>query len=372
MNFDLAGRPWSIMRRDVFYQRGLNGRIVAKWIDASQGRCRRWLPEVEARSIEREIHNLAAELLKELKAGNLHFKPGLEHEAMGILRRIALLTPESLAVDVDAFHKIYKPVGILPPDQYQAVLLQATEGCSYNKCTFCTFYKDQSFHIKGEAEFRDHCQEVRNYLGAGLSLRRTIFLGDANALVVPHQRLLQLTAIVRETFDVEQLGGIYAFQDGFSGKKKYVEEYHQLHNAGLERVYIGLESGHDPLLNILQKPGNAEDALQTVRALKAAGIGVGVIILLGAGGSVFADDHVRDTVRVLNKMQLDMNDQVYFSELIEPEGMSYSVNAYQADLHPLTARDRLHQGEQIEAGLQFSTEGGTPHISRYDIREFVY
>jgi radical SAM superfamily enzyme YgiQ (UPF0313 family) len=372
INFDLAGRPWSFMRQGVFYQRGLNGRIIAKWIDASRGRGRRWLSEAEADDLVREIHQSAVELYEKIERNKLHFTPELENETLKILDRIARSTPDSLATSAGAFQGIYKPVGILPPDQYQAVLLQATEGCSYNKCTFCTFYKDSSFHIKDVAEFRSHCQSVHDYLGRGLSLRRTIFLGDANALVIPPERLLQLLSVIHETFDVEKLGGIFAFQDGFSGKKKNADEYHQLHALGLERVYIGLESGHDPLLEFLRKPGASEDALQTVRALKAAGVGVGVIILLGAGGRVYADGHVRDTIRVLNEMQLDLNDQIYFSELIEAEGMSYSISAYQSGLHPLMARDRLHQGEQIEAGLQFTSAGGTPHISRYDIREFVY
>jgi radical SAM superfamily enzyme YgiQ (UPF0313 family) len=45
-------------------------------------------------------------------------------------------------------NSIYKPVSILPPDQYLALVVQATEGCSYNECSFCTFYRDRPFRIK--------------------------------------------------------------------------------------------------------------------------------------------------------------------------------------------------------------------------------
>jgi radical SAM superfamily enzyme YgiQ (UPF0313 family) len=132
----------------------------------------------------------------------------------------ANLSADRYRQDVIQYHKVYKPVGILPPDQYMAVVLQATEGCSFNTCTFCDFYRDRPFRIKQPDAFRQHCEAVRDYLGEGLKLRRTIFLGDANALVIPMPRLLPLLDIVHQTYDVEALGGIYAFLDGLAGNAK--------------------------------------------------------------------------------------------------------------------------------------------------------
>ena len=372
INFDLAGRLWSIMQHGIFYQRGLNGRVVAKWVDPGRARGRRWLSDEDARSLEEGAYLQIRELWEELESGRIHFEPHLDGSTIQDLQRVAGFSTADLDQDVQSYRRIYKPVGILPPDQYQAVLLQATEGCSYNQCTFCEFYRDQIFHIKNEPEFRSHCLNVRDFLGQGLSLRRTIFLGDANALVIPQKRLVPLFATIHEVFDVSALGGIFAFLDAFSGEKKQAEDYEALRASGLERVYIGLESGYDPLLRYLQKPGTSRHALHTVRAIKSAGVAVGVIILLGAGGRAYADGHVRETIRTLNLMPLDMDDQIYFSELIEQEGMRYSIRAFQEELEPLSERDRLHQAEQIESGLKFTSAGGTPHISRYDIREFVY
>ena len=360
------------MRESIFYQRGLNGRVVAKWIDPQGGRQRRWLSESNAQALETAARNVVTMLWQDLNAGTIVFMPPLDSDARELMGKIAEYSNDTSAQDVLKFNSIYKPVGILPPDQYQAVLLQASEGCSYNQCTFCDFYKDRSFHIKSESEFRAHCVAVHDYLGRGLSLRRTIFLGDANALVIPQQHLLELFDAVHAVFDVEALGGIFAFQDAFSGEKKDKSDYHQLRLKGLERVYIGLESGHDPLLEFLKKPGNAENALHTVHKLKSAGIAVGVIILIGAGGKAYADGHVRDTIRVLNAMALDMNDQLYFSELVQHEELLYALSAIQDELDPLDQDERRTQTEKIESALSFSLSGGTPHVSRYDIREFVY
>jgi radical SAM superfamily enzyme YgiQ (UPF0313 family) len=58
--------------------------------------------------------------------------------------------------------------------------------------------------------------------------------------------------------DVEQLGGIYAFLDGFSGERKSPEDYAELAQRGLKRVYIGMESGNNDLLHFLKKPGRSK------------------------------------------------------------------------------------------------------------------
>jgi hypothetical protein len=71
-------------------------------------------------------------------------------------------------------------------------------------------------------------------------------------------------------------------------------------------------------------------------------------------------------------MGLDADDLIYFSELIEREGMQYSRDAFQAGLTPLSSAERIAQGEEIEARLAFDPGRGVPHLSRYDIREFVY
>jgi hypothetical protein len=376
-SFDGEGRLWTAMLEDVSYRRGLNGKTVAKWQTPGagrerSGRERRWLAPAEAQRIE-ERSRLAAEgLLRDLQSGQATMEAALPPGALPFLERAARFDQPRYRQDVDAYRLVYLPVGILPPDQYMAVVLQATEGCSFNTCTFCNFYRGRRFRIKPPDEFRAHAQAVKAYLGEGLSLRRTIFLGDANALVTPAPRLLELIEIVHQVFDVDRLGGIYAFLDGFSGEKKTAEDYACLARRGLKRIYIGMESGNADLLRVLKKPGRPEDAVQAVRAIKAGGVAVGVIVLLGAGGQAYAGAHVRDTIAALNTMPLDLDDLIYFSELIESEGLEYTRDAYENQLEPLTSTERIAQGEAIEAGLKFSRKGGVPHISRYDIREFVY
>ncbi|MBW6472723.1 MAG: radical SAM protein, partial [Anaerolineaceae bacterium] len=287
------------------------------------------------------------------------------------LTRLAEISLDFYKNDVSNYHSVYKPVGILPPDQYISVVLQLTEGCSFNKCTFCSFYRDRPFLIKSPVDFDQHITNVKNFLGNGLSLRRTIFLGDANALVVPVKKLIPLMEKIHDHLDVEKLGGIFAFLDGFSGERKSTGDYKKLRDLGMNKIYIGLESGNNQLLKFLNKPGSAQDALNAVRTIKSSGISVGIIVLLGAGGKQYDVNHTTDTIEIINQMSLDADDLVYFSELIESEGLEYSQNAFSENLLPLSDAERQAQRKRIEEQLLFS-DSGTPHISTYDIRDFVY
>jgi hypothetical protein len=369
-SYDFAGRLWTAFFDRISYRRGLDGKMIAKWRADDGQRRRRWLAREEALSVEIHARQLVKELVLGLDSGLVRLQSALPESGRTALTAALAFDTERSEADAAAYHRVYKPVGILPPDQYMAVVLQATEGCSFNTCSFCSFYKDRPFLIKPPDVFRAHALAVREFLGAGLSLRRTLFLGDANALVVPMARLLPLLGVVHEVYDVAALGGIYAFLDGFSGDKKSVGDYRALAAQGLKRVYIGLESGSADLLTFLHKPGKPADAVQAVRAMKASGVAVGVIVLLGAGGHLYADAHVRDTITAINAMRLDEEDIVYFSELIAGDDLPYAQDAERTGLLPLSPQELILQGEAIEAGLRFNA--GMPKISRYDIREFIY
>ncbi|MCC7205940.1 MAG: radical SAM protein [Anaerolineae bacterium] len=371
-SYDFAGRLWTAFLDGVSYRRGLDGKILAKWRLPGDARERRSLLGDEALHIEATARREVEALYAAIRDGRAALKGSLPEAGHRGFQQALAFDADASKADAARYRQVYKPVGILPPDQYMAVVLQLTEGCSFNTCTFCTFYKDRPFRIKRPDEFKAHALSVRDFLGDGLSLRRTIFLGDANALVVPMPRLMPLLDAVHEVYDVEALGGMYAFLDGFSGEKKNVDDYRALRAAGLERVYVGLESGNADLLRFLRKPGEPDDAIHAVRAIKEAGIAVGVIVLLGAGGHEYAAAHVRDTIATLNAMPLDLNDILYFSELVVSEGLEYAQDAYQAGLKPLAADERAAQEEAIRDGLRFGDESGAPHMSRYDIREFVY
>jgi radical SAM superfamily enzyme YgiQ (UPF0313 family) len=368
---DRAGRLWSYYTEGYHFRRGLNGGVLAKWTQEGVRQRRRL-----GRSESDLVVGRAALILEALRdrleletapAIRSQTTPEVASEIRKILARAADFDVQAAHADVDHYHQVYKPIGILPPDQYMALVLQVTEGCSFNSCTFCSFYKERPFRIKSPQELRTHITSVRTYLGDSVSMREGIFLADANALVVPQRQMVELLEVI-----VKEMGKpqeMFAFLDGFSGRKKSAKDYVALAERGLRRVYVGLESGHDPLLAWVRKPGRAADAVAAVRRMKAGGVRVGVIILLGIGGTHFAEGHIRDTIAAVNQMELGLGDLLYFSEFI-PAGTPYETHAAAPELSPLSRQQMQAQRETIISGL--SLDEPRPRIATYDIREFVY
>ncbi len=380
--YDRAGRFYSLYQDSApgsgHYRRSLSGQVLHKWPTAA-GRQRRWLEPSEADDLVDAAAGYLKRLLTALSAPDWQWLTPPDHptslsDIERLLERGAQFDSAAARSDAARFAQVYRPIGMLPPDQYLALVLQATEGCSFNTCTFCDLYH-QPFRVKTPDEFRQHIRQVREYLGESILLRqRSIFLGAANALAIPMGRLVPLLKIVREEFSplpgIQGMTGVgvYAFLDAFTGTRKSVADYRELAGLGLKRVYIGLESGHDPLLQFVKKPGCAADAVETVHAIKAAGVNVGVIVMIGLGGDRFAAGHVADTIHVLNRMALGRGDLLYFSDLVEEPGTSYPLIAAQQVIRALNREERAAQRAAIRAGL----ESGEVKVSNYDVREFVY
>ncbi|GBC94870.1 hypothetical protein HRbin16_00655 [bacterium HR16] len=378
--FDPAGRLWMAYIDGVNYKRGLDGRVVCKWVTPDDARHLRRLSSDEADSILRWANQMVVQALDFFPQDG---DPTCKHA----LEKARSWDVEAHHRDAQRFLQVYKPVSILPPDQYLALVLQVTEGCHWNRCTFCDFYRDRRFAIKTPDQLREHIARVQEYFGDTLRLRNRIFLADANALVAPQKMLVPLLQVIRETFPIEpddlspddlqqwreehpvRFQGMYSFIDAFTGYRKSVTELRELQQLGVRRVYIGVETGCEDLLRFLHKPQTNEEVIQLVDALKEAGIAVGIIILLGAGGDRYAHRHVAETVALLNRLPWSAGDILYFSELIEPFAGEYTQMAKEAGIRPLSPEQMRAQRREIEASLHLPR--GVQRAT-YDIREFVY
>jgi hypothetical protein len=371
--WDFGGRLYSLWKSGQTYRRGLSGRLLYKPPRSGDARQRVPLEGAAADAVLEETAEqatlLARSLERDARAWSLADGRHPSVEVAAIVGRCAKFDAAAAREDVARFAEVYSPIGILPPDQYLSTVLQASDGCSFGTCTFCDLYHG-AYRVKAADEFRRHVETVRAYLGDSAALRgRSFFLGSANALAVPMDRLLEFFGALPGPFG----GGprpVHAFVDGFTGARKSAADYAELCRRGLGRVYVGLESGHDPLLAFVRKPASREQAVDTVRAIKAGGAQVGVIVMVGLGGRAFAEGHVRDTVAAVNKMGLGAGDLLFFSELVDIPGTAYPKAAAAADIEPLPLQERLAQAEAIRSGFRF--EGPSPQMAKYDVREFIY
>lgn len=193
-----------------------------------------------------------------------------------------------------------------PPYEANDAYLQVTSGCSHGKCDFCTFYKDARFHVSPMNEVEQDILELKNY---GPRYDR-IFLQGADPLILPYNRLIEISELIHKHLPwVKTIGG-YARVDNL--KNKTVEQLRDLKKAGYGGFYFGIESGDDNLLRRMHKGYTSEDIVKQMSKLGEAGMDFVGNFLGGLGGHGYGLSHARETARVSNSIRPDM---IYASEL---------------------------------------------------------
>ena len=186
-----------------------------------------------------------------------------------------------------------------PPGEWKSYLLQCTIGCSNNQCTFCGMYKEKKFRIRPTQEILEDIDMARAYYGPGL---QRVFLMDGDAIIIKTEDLLCILRKLYDTFPALEKVTLYAGPR--STLSKTPEELKALHDAGLSRAYLGVESGSDAVLKFIHKGGNAQQMLQAGQRLVEAGIDLWVTIILGITGEG-GDwrEHILSTAQIINEMK---------------------------------------------------------------------
>ena len=186
-----------------------------------------------------------------------------------------------------------------PPGEWRSYLLQCTIGCSHNKCTFCAMYKEKKFRVRPVEEILEDIDMARAYYGPGL---QRVFLMDGDAIIIKTEDLLRILRKLYDTFPALEKVTLYAGPR--STLSKTPEELKALHDAGLSRAYLGVESGSDAVLKFIHKGVNAQQMLQAGQRLVEAGIDLWVTIILGITGEG-GDwrEHILSTAQIINEMK---------------------------------------------------------------------
>jgi len=372
--FDGKGRLFSLYRGDCLYRRGLDSSVLLTRrmpIDGRLLRTHRKLDDREARSIFELAWGKARRLETKVRdAGAAVFAGQPVDVLMSRLRQVLAYTPDLLVRERDAFSRLYQPVSVLPPDQYMSLVVQLTHGCPYNQCTFCDLYQDRAYEVKSAAELQEWLEPLKQFFGAGIGMRKGVFLGDGNCMALPAARLLTLLHVI--SFGLQRIPALSKGMASFADTRAVLSKSHaqltSLRNAGLRRVYLGLETGSPALLSYLQKPGTRADQLQSVTRLKEAGLQVGAIFMTGVGGSRFAREHVDDTVSLARALPLGAGDLVYVSRFYPIPGTPYADEVLEGRMDLLSDQEIDGQYERIRSGI--AREG--VKVAPYDLAGFVY
>lgn len=217
----------------------------------------------------------------------------------------------------------YEGALLRPPSESQSFLLQITVGCSYNRCSYCGFYRDKEFRIKP-------IEDVLSDIEEGTHFRfRRVFLCDGDAMIAPADYLIRVLETIRKSMPyVERVG---CFADARSVLAKTPEQLARMQKLGLQMIYLGLESGDDDVLKRMERGITVEQTIQAGQRIKNAGMLLSAIVMLGLGGVKGSKTHALKTAKALNSMEPEFIG-VLTTMLVEDTPLFESAQAGQFDL----------------------------------------
>ena len=229
---------------------------------------------------------------------------------------------------------------IRPPSEAYSLLIRVTRNCPWNRCTFCPVYKESRFsirsvdHVKGDIDTVHRSVEiiqkiadnhgnlsrtaireaVGNYeqldpggFNAALSWfsggMRSVFLQDANSLIIKPPDLLEILLYLKMRFPWVERITSYARSHTIARIKD--RDLKKFKDAGLNRIHIGLESGSDRVLKMAQKGVTKETHIKAGLKVKKAGMELSEYIMPGLGGKAYSGIHARETADALNRINPD-------------------------------------------------------------------
>ena len=186
-----------------------------------------------------------------------------------------------------------------PPSEAHSLIVQCTLGCSHNKCAFCIMYKEKQFSINPLEQVLSDLAEARTYY----SRIERVFLADGDALILPMDYLLSVLDYIRDHFPECERVSAYASTKALMRKSD--EELKTLRERGLHMVYVGLETGYEPLLKKYDKGVTAEEIVEHSLRAKAAGMTLSVTAINGMGGREQSEEHAIATAEALSRIKAD-------------------------------------------------------------------
>ena len=187
-----------------------------------------------------------------------------------------------------------------PPSEAESLILPVTDGCSWNKCTFCEMYTapQKKFRARDETEILQTVRQCGERFGSSI---RRVFLADGDALVLPTRRLIQILAAIREHLPAVRRVSSYCLPRNL--RRKSVAELKELAAAGISMAYVGAESGDDEVLSRVNKGETFDSTCEALDKLQQAGIRRSVMILNGLGGKELSAQHAENSARLANATQ---------------------------------------------------------------------
>ena len=181
-----------------------------------------------------------------------------------------------------------------PPSEAKSLIFQTTIGCSFNECSFCDMYRNKEYSEKSWDEVK---AEI-DLMAKQLPDTTRIFLADGDALNLSTDYMVKIVEYLYNNFQKLERVSCYAMPMNLL--KKTPEELKKMNQAGLNMLYLGIESGSDIILKKITKGATSETIIRACRKAIENGFTLSCIIILGLGGKTYSQEHIKETARVVN------------------------------------------------------------------------
>lgn len=221
-----------------------------------------------------------------------------------------------------------------PPAEAYSAIIQATLGCSWNRCAFCEMYTSKKFKVRSIDELKPEIEALsRMYSGA-----KKVFLADGNAFVFSANKLIPILEEINKHFGRIQRVSSYSMPRDILSKSD--EELKTLRELGLKLLYIGIETGDDELLKLIDKGETSSSTVEGILKAHNAGIETSLMIINGLGGKKYTQQHAINSAKIINQINPKFLSTLTLSM---PYGENHFMSRFQGEYVPLTIAELFEE-----------------------------
>ena len=186
-----------------------------------------------------------------------------------------------------------------PPSEANSLIFQVTLGCSFNECSFCDMYRSKEYSERTWDEVKGEIDMMAKIMPD----TQRVFLADGDAINLSTEYMVKILKYIREKFSSIERISCYAMPMNLL--KKTPEDLQELHDAGLNMLYLGIESGSDIVLKKVTKGATSKTIIKACNKAKDVGFKLSCMVILGLGGKKYSKENAIETGKVISASKPD-------------------------------------------------------------------
>ncbi len=242
-------------------------------------------------------------------------------------------------------------VNSLPPAESQphVLMLELTQWCNHNKCTYCDLYKWTKFLSKTSDEFKHHVDEVIKKIWNYKRNIERVFIWSGNALDIKQKVLLESLLHITKKLSPRRIA---VYWNSNAIKRKWLSNLRELNSTGLDMVYWWIESWSDDVLDYVYKCSNKKEILQAWEIINNSWIDLSIMLMPWLWWIRFFDEHIQETIKIINSidakyitfMWIDPSENSRYNKIMQREIQDWTNR-------PLTEKEIVLQTKEILSSI---------------------